>query len=1507
MADASLKGRIEVVGAQKAKRDLASVKREGQETEKSLKGVGKSAAGLKKAFMALGVGISAALVIRKVTSAFISATRTFMEFEQGMANVAAISGATEEQLKMLSDTALELAARTKFTPKEATEGLYALASAGLKAEEQVAALPGVLDFAASAAADLGQATETMVNALKVFNLDASQSGKVADVFTNAIANSSLNAQRLQVAMAAAGPAASALGFSLEETTAAVAILTSKFGQGEMAGTGFKTAMLQLGDKAAELGLVVQDTSGKMLPLSDILEQIEEKGISTTRVMNTLGVRAGPTMAALIATGAEAVREMEANLAKTGTTTETAAKQMDTLQGAITELKSAWDAAMVRSIDMTDEEMVEFIDSMKEIVNSIPETVKFLMTLKEAYEGISRTLVFSLNPALYANAEAMNSNRSAWTKWVTGSKLAQSVQERLSNVFLRGSREVALASDEASDYAESIEQIRENLDKVRKPYDDWIAAMDLATERMLAQEEAKDSMNETANAEIEVLRSIRAEYKAGTITAKDLADSYDTIEELVKKQIPLGSAYAQNLLNIAREAASITAELDSLTDGLGEVKDKVDPLTEAFEAVFGDEQVRKAEKFVDKVLDALGDLTFFEVFDPYEGIPGFTEMFDASLSELTRQYNELIKAQGGGADKMLQAFPLDFGQMGRELDALDRETEEAAKEVGKNFQDAIGDAAAQALRQAFLGGNTEQIAAAFASMLGDAIGRAVSQKLTEALSASMGAGAAGVAGAIGGAVVGALIGMAANELFNSESDRVVGAIVGLEASTQELASAARDLRDSLRSIHETTGGIFPFPGTMNIRERQGGQSYEVGFGQTVDSGPTDLEDDLNTEIKDIFDSVGGDLIESIVGVGATLDEAMDDFFRQWLDIIQEGLEAGKEVLKGWPEELLSVVMASNAQSLDELNQELGRAIEIWDAARGEMVGGIFAAFNEMAIALKDGLELGLDPDIVSGAVSSMLNDLVNSLFGEELLLSFVDVQSVVAEFSAGLERVGIVGKEAERALNLATRAAELYNEELTNDVLQRVVDVMREVPAQAEKAAKIQAQVDQARFLIETEMARIQLRALMQSGQIEKSLFRELRKGLNIARNWAQDISHFMNPGGGGAREEIKFPDTQDVRIVEDATDKTVTDQENEARKEAARRGYAGLVRALEGLGLNQFEEIVQGALNEIQAMRESLVSETWGDTETLLPEFIQKVMDEAFGELQAIMGSMTAVGSAKSQAEASRAAFDEMEEALRMLEEAGYDTGTAIEDLKDELAQAKYEMDVALGSRLLSFFEGTEMHQEKILEYKRKEKLLELDILRVQLQAWELWDEWADLWQDAVDAVNDGLLDVTNSVSALQSALEAFDRYRSGLGAGPGASESQQFFAARARFNQLAALAMGGDSSVLGDLTSAHSAMVNQMGGLSQGMASSLFSQSVAMLDRIRAMFGEDDGSGSSPASQTAQNTQQTVDALTTLNANTVDQTDRLEAVLEEILEENRRMKGELRQIKSAIEVSNVA
>lgn len=321
------------------------------------------------------------------------------DFEAQMSRVKAISGATGDELEQLNDLALQLGADTSFSASEAASGMENLASAGFTVNEIMGAMPGLLDLAASSGADLATASEIAANTIRGFGLEADEAAHVADVFAEAAARTNAQTEDMGEAMKYIAPVANAMGQSLEQTAAAIGIMSDAGIKGGQAGTSLRGALSRLAkptdvmyDKMEELGLSFYDTEDNMLSLVGIVEQLEDKmgGLTQEQRNNALVTLFGQeSLSGMLALMERGSGELDA-LAKSfeeadGAAAEMADTMMDNTSGAIEEMMGSLEtlAILVQQIiapyvKQAAEKITELINRFAELDESTQEMiVKFV--------------------------------------------------------------------------------------------------------------------------------------------------------------------------------------------------------------------------------------------------------------------------------------------------------------------------------------------------------------------------------------------------------------------------------------------------------------------------------------------------------------------------------------------------------------------------------------------------------------------------------------------------------------------------------------------------------------------------------------------------------------------------------------------------------------------------------------------------------------------------------------------------------------------------------------------------------------------------------------------------------------------------------------------------------------------------------------------------------------------------------------------------------------------------
>lgn len=216
------------------------------------------------------------------------------DFEQAMARTKAVAftgknktpeqkAADDAAFKALQAQALQLGADTQFTAIQAAQSQEMLARAGFKSNEIIAAMPGLLDMAAAEGMDLATAADIAASTLRGFNLDADQSGRVADVLAQMSAASNTSIAALGDSMKYVAPIASGLGVSIEETSAMLGVMANAGIKGSESGTALRNAFLRLSKEPKEvekalnsLGIAATDSQGRMRKMPGLMRELYDK-------------------------------------------------------------------------------------------------------------------------------------------------------------------------------------------------------------------------------------------------------------------------------------------------------------------------------------------------------------------------------------------------------------------------------------------------------------------------------------------------------------------------------------------------------------------------------------------------------------------------------------------------------------------------------------------------------------------------------------------------------------------------------------------------------------------------------------------------------------------------------------------------------------------------------------------------------------------------------------------------------------------------------------------------------------------------------------------------------------------------------------------------------------------------------------------------------------------------------------------------------------------------------
>jgi len=295
--------------------------------------------------------------------------QTYAGFEQGMANVRAVSGLQKDsdEFSQLSAKAREMGERTSKTASEAADGLQYLALAGWNTEQMLAGIEPVLRLSEAGNLDLGRASDLATDSMAALGVKVNELPGYLDKVAQTSRRSNTSVEQLMDAFLVAGGTFKTFNVPLEEANALLGIMANRGYKGSEAGTAMNAIVTnmtsgagQAGKAMKELNISAFDSKGKFKGLENVFREVKGKIDKMTDSQKAQYI-------AMIA-GKEHLKTFTGIL--------------DGLGGEYGDLKKQVSAADGALMEMADTQMDTFLGSMK-LLDSAVESAKISLGEKMA--------------------------------------------------------------------------------------------------------------------------------------------------------------------------------------------------------------------------------------------------------------------------------------------------------------------------------------------------------------------------------------------------------------------------------------------------------------------------------------------------------------------------------------------------------------------------------------------------------------------------------------------------------------------------------------------------------------------------------------------------------------------------------------------------------------------------------------------------------------------------------------------------------------------------------------------------------------------------------------------------------------------------------------------------------------------------------------------------------------------------------------------------------------------
>lgn len=345
------------------------------------------------------------------------------DYEQAMNVLQSTSGATDQEMQAVKETAKALGADLTLPATSAASAgnamLY-LTQQGLSLNDAMAAAKGTLQLTAAGMVDEKVAAETTATALNQFHLAGSEATRVADLLAASVSASGSSVAQTGQAVQQAGTSFAGAHVPLLDFVTLINEMSKAGIKGSDAGTSLKTMMLRLeaptkkaADAMQSLGISVYDQAGAMRPMREIIGQFEKSlgGLTQKQrdqaIVTIFGSDAQRAANIILAGGTDAYDKMRASVDRNGAAAKLAGAQMKGLNGAVAGLGSQVETLALEALEPLLPIMTGVVTKAAEVTGSfIGQVGPAVVSVISAFTQVGHVIETAFVPALSAAGVAL---------------------------------------------------------------------------------------------------------------------------------------------------------------------------------------------------------------------------------------------------------------------------------------------------------------------------------------------------------------------------------------------------------------------------------------------------------------------------------------------------------------------------------------------------------------------------------------------------------------------------------------------------------------------------------------------------------------------------------------------------------------------------------------------------------------------------------------------------------------------------------------------------------------------------------------------------------------------------------------------------------------------------------------------------------------------------------------------------------------------------------------------
>lgn len=286
---------------------------------------------------------AATAAVAAVGVVMVQAGKAAAEFETHLDSLQSLTGLSDEAMQDISKGAIEMSKEFKSSASDIVDAMKLIGSqapellADKDALMEVTKAANVLSEAAQIeVVDAANGITTVMNQMGV---SASEASNIINVLAASSQQGSADVAYLNKAFEKAGTAAKGAEMDYVELSAAVEAIAPKFSSADVAGSQLASTLLKLSMQGNN------DFKPAMVGMQQALENLAAAEMTDSQIKDLVG-ESNVTMLKSLIEAKDTFAGYTQSLAGTNTAFEQMAINNDNFEGAVTKLKSAWDALMI---------------------------------------------------------------------------------------------------------------------------------------------------------------------------------------------------------------------------------------------------------------------------------------------------------------------------------------------------------------------------------------------------------------------------------------------------------------------------------------------------------------------------------------------------------------------------------------------------------------------------------------------------------------------------------------------------------------------------------------------------------------------------------------------------------------------------------------------------------------------------------------------------------------------------------------------------------------------------------------------------------------------------------------------------------------------------------------------------------------------------------------------------------------------------------------------------------